>query len=139
MSEHRDAPIVSTTPGTLTINHDISRCSKAGVFAKVGKQTEVLVSFSTVAGTRGDRYQTARMPPTSLFQSSPIKCGRNKPPRRPTDLWCRTNVVKSRTHDTNGCGLGVGRLLIAITFHRFFVVPQRCSPKPAGKSYGWNN
>src|SRR6202166_3238704 len=39
--------------GTLTITHDITRYTKAGVFAKVGKQTEALLRFSTVAGERG--------------------------------------------------------------------------------------
>jgi catalase len=43
----------SAAYGTLTINHDNTRYSKAGVFAKVGKQTEVLLRFSTVAGERG--------------------------------------------------------------------------------------
>ena len=43
----------SAAYGTLTISHDITRYSKAGVFAKVGKQTEVLLRFSTVAGERG--------------------------------------------------------------------------------------
>jgi catalase len=39
--------------GTLTIAHDITRYTKASVFAKVGKQTEALLRFSTVAGERG--------------------------------------------------------------------------------------
>ena len=39
--------------GTLTITHDITRYTKASVFAKIGKQTEVLLRFSTVAGERG--------------------------------------------------------------------------------------
>jgi len=39
--------------GTLTITHDITRYTKASVFAKIGKQTEVLARFSTVAGERG--------------------------------------------------------------------------------------
>jgi catalase len=39
--------------GTLTITHDITRYSKASVFAQIGKQTEVLARFSTVAGERG--------------------------------------------------------------------------------------
>src|SRR6476646_3485434 len=39
--------------GTLTITHDISKYSKAGVFAKIGKKTECLLRFSTVAGERG--------------------------------------------------------------------------------------
>ncbi len=39
--------------GTLTINHDISRYTKASVFARVGKQTDCFLRFSTVAGERG--------------------------------------------------------------------------------------
>ena len=39
--------------GTLTITHDITRFSKAGVFAQPGKKTECLLRFSTVAGERG--------------------------------------------------------------------------------------
>src|SRR5215472_6186510 len=43
----------SAAYGTLTITHDISRYSKAKVFAKVGKKTDLLLRFSTVAGERG--------------------------------------------------------------------------------------
>jgi len=39
--------------GTLTITHDITRWTKARVFSQVGKQTEALLRFSTVAGERG--------------------------------------------------------------------------------------
>ena len=39
--------------GTLTITHDITRYTKAKVFSEVGKQTECLLRFSTVAGERG--------------------------------------------------------------------------------------
>lgn len=39
--------------GTLTITGDITQYSKAKVFSKVGKQTEALLRFSTVAGERG--------------------------------------------------------------------------------------
>src|SRR6202162_2626368 len=39
--------------GTLTITHDITKYTKAGVFARIGKQTEALLRFSTVAGERG--------------------------------------------------------------------------------------
>ncbi len=39
--------------GTLTITHDISQYSKASVFAKIGKKTDCLLRFSTVAGERG--------------------------------------------------------------------------------------
>lgn len=39
--------------GVLTVTHDISRYSKAGVFSAVGKKTELFVRFSTVAGELG--------------------------------------------------------------------------------------
>jgi catalase len=39
--------------GTLTITHDITPYTKAGIFARVGKQTECLARFSIVAGERG--------------------------------------------------------------------------------------
>jgi catalase len=39
--------------GTLTITNDISHYTRAKVFAEVGKKTEVLLRFSTVAGERG--------------------------------------------------------------------------------------
>ncbi|WP_263263139.1 catalase [Pseudomonas sp. RIT-PI-S] len=39
--------------GHFTVTRDISRFSKASVFAEVGKQTPVFLRFSTVAGERG--------------------------------------------------------------------------------------
>ena len=39
--------------GTLTITHDITRYTKASVFAEIGKQTPCFIRFSTVAGERG--------------------------------------------------------------------------------------
>ncbi len=39
--------------GTLTVTKDITRYTKAKVFAKVGKKTEMLARFSTVAGELG--------------------------------------------------------------------------------------
>ncbi|MBF0460240.1 MAG: catalase [Magnetococcales bacterium] len=39
--------------GTLLITHDITRYSKARLFAAVGKETPVFARFSTVAGERG--------------------------------------------------------------------------------------
>ncbi|MCY1351313.1 Catalase [compost metagenome] len=39
--------------GTLTVTNDISRYSKASLFGAVGKQTEILARFSTVAGELG--------------------------------------------------------------------------------------
>lgn len=39
--------------GTFTVTNDITRYSKARLFSEVGKQTDCLVRFSTVAGERG--------------------------------------------------------------------------------------
>ena len=39
--------------GTFTVTHDISRYTKAKIFAEVGKQTPMFARFSTVAGERG--------------------------------------------------------------------------------------
>jgi catalase len=39
--------------GTFTVTHDISRYTKARIFAEVGKQTPMFARFSTVAGERG--------------------------------------------------------------------------------------
>jgi catalase len=39
--------------GTLTITGDITRYSRAKVFSAIGKQTDFLLRFSTVAGERG--------------------------------------------------------------------------------------
>jgi catalase len=39
--------------GKLTITHDITQYSKASVFSAIGKTTDCLVRFSTVAGERG--------------------------------------------------------------------------------------
>ncbi|WP_322106689.1 catalase [Paraburkholderia sp. J41] len=39
--------------GTLKVTHDISRFTKARVFAEVGKETPLFMRFSTVAGERG--------------------------------------------------------------------------------------
>jgi catalase len=43
----------SAAYGTFTVTQDISRYSKAAIFSKVGKQTEALLRFSTVAGEKG--------------------------------------------------------------------------------------
>jgi catalase len=43
----------SAAYGTLTITNDISKYTRASVFSAVGKKTEVLLRFSTVAGERG--------------------------------------------------------------------------------------
>lgn len=39
--------------GTFTVTHDITKYTKAKLFSEVGKKTEVLARFSTVAGERG--------------------------------------------------------------------------------------
>ncbi|MDP1832945.1 MAG: catalase [Geothrix sp.] len=39
--------------GTFTVTHDITRYTRAKIFAQVGKQTDLFVRFSTVAGERG--------------------------------------------------------------------------------------
>ena len=39
--------------GVFTVTHDISRYSKAKIFAQIGKKTEMFARFSTVAGERG--------------------------------------------------------------------------------------
>jgi catalase len=39
--------------GTLRITHDLSKYCKARIFSEVGKETPVLLRFSTVAGERG--------------------------------------------------------------------------------------
>lgn len=39
--------------GTFTVTHDISRYTKARLFDRIGKQTNMFVRFSTVGGERG--------------------------------------------------------------------------------------
>ncbi|MEQ9198682.1 MAG: catalase, partial [Rhodospirillales bacterium] len=39
--------------GTFTVTNDISAYTRASLFGKVGKQTDILMRFSTVAGERG--------------------------------------------------------------------------------------
>lgn len=39
--------------GTFTITHDITKYTKAEIFSKIGKKTELFMRFSTVAGERG--------------------------------------------------------------------------------------
>ncbi|HLR14039.1 MAG TPA: catalase [Burkholderiaceae bacterium] len=39
--------------GTFTVTHDITRYTRAAIFSEVGKQTDMLARFSTVAGERG--------------------------------------------------------------------------------------
>ncbi len=39
--------------GKFTVTHDITKYTKAKIFSEIGKETEVFVRFSTVAGERG--------------------------------------------------------------------------------------
>lgn len=39
--------------GTFKVTHDITRYSKAKVFSEIGKETEILIRFSTVGGEKG--------------------------------------------------------------------------------------
>lgn len=39
--------------GTFTVTHDITRYTRANIFSEVGKQTDLFIRFSTVAGERG--------------------------------------------------------------------------------------
>lgn len=39
--------------GTFTVTHDITKYTKADLFSEIGKKTDVLLRFSTVAGERG--------------------------------------------------------------------------------------
>ena len=43
----------SAAYGTFTVTHDVTRYTKAKLFSQIGKETEVLLRFSTVAGERG--------------------------------------------------------------------------------------
>ena len=39
--------------GTFTVTHDITKYTKAKIFSKIGKKTDLFARFSTVAGERG--------------------------------------------------------------------------------------
>ena len=39
--------------GAFTVTHDITKYSKAKIFSEIGKKTELVARFSTVAGERG--------------------------------------------------------------------------------------
>lgn len=43
----------SAAYGTFKVTHDISQYTKANIFSSIGKETPVLLRFSTVAGERG--------------------------------------------------------------------------------------
>ncbi|HAE02569.1 MAG TPA: catalase, partial [Rhodospirillaceae bacterium] len=39
--------------GTFTVTHDITRYTRAKLFSEIGKQTDIISRFSTVAGEAG--------------------------------------------------------------------------------------
>src|SRR5690625_7891192 len=39
--------------GTFKVTHDITKYTKANIFSEVGKETDMFLRFSTVAGERG--------------------------------------------------------------------------------------
>lgn len=39
--------------GKFTVTHDITKYTRAAIFSEIGKETELFVRFSTVAGERG--------------------------------------------------------------------------------------
>jgi catalase len=43
----------SAAYGTFTVTHDITKYTKAKIFSQVGKKTDMVLRFSTVAGERG--------------------------------------------------------------------------------------
>ena len=43
----------SAAYGTFTVTHDITKYTKAKIFSEIGKQTDMFLRFSTVAGERG--------------------------------------------------------------------------------------
>lgn len=43
----------SAAYGSFTVTHDISKYTKAKIFSKIGKKTDLFLRFSTVAGERG--------------------------------------------------------------------------------------
>jgi catalase len=51
--------------GTFTVTHDISRYTKAKIFAEVGKQTPMFARFSTVAGEADLNHAIKRDPRTA--------------------------------------------------------------------------
>ncbi len=43
----------SAAYGTFTVTHDISKYTRAKIFSQIGKKTDLIMRFSTVAGERG--------------------------------------------------------------------------------------
>ncbi len=78
--------------GTFTVTHDITKYTKAKIFSRVGKKTEMFARFSTVAGERGaadaerdirgsaTRVRTCAAPGTTGTSGppSPRRCTRSR-------------------------------------------------------------
>ena len=53
MSDKKTLTTAAGAHGVLTVTNDISMYTKAKLFSKVGKKTEMFGRFSTVAGEKG--------------------------------------------------------------------------------------
>lgn len=63
--------------GKFTVTHDITPYTKAAIFSEIGKETEVFVRFSTVAGEREPPMQNV------IFADLPL----NFILKRETGIW----------------------------------------------------
>ena len=78
--------------GTFTVTKDITRYTKAKIFSEVGKQTPMLIRFSTVAGERGASFPRGTSPEElrrmvrlfSICRSRISSIGRSSVARRTT-------------------------------------------------------
>lgn len=67
--------------GTFTVTHDITRYTRARIFAEIGKRTELFARFSTVAGEHGAADVPADSAPP-ISSTVPRRKRRRKPSRR---------------------------------------------------------
>ena len=74
--------------GTFTVTHDITRYTKASIFAEIGKQTPMFARFSTVAGERAG--------------SSEAQLYRHSPGRRSLRRMAAHVRERGRAQDGNG-------------------------------------
>ena len=60
--------------GTFTVTHDITKYTRASIFSQVGKKTDCLVRFSTVAGERGaaDAERDIRGFAMKFYNNTPV-------------------------------------------------------------------
>ena len=50
----------SAAYGTFTVTHDITQYTKAKIFSQIGKKTELVLRFSTVAGEKASCSTSAK-------------------------------------------------------------------------------